>query len=544
MKLINKNNFLHNLYKIFFITFLCIIINYIVYIGGGTGGSWAQLNYIVIILSAYYFRFRGSLIVSTIVGLIMGPFMPLDRFNAIMQTPFNWVLRLSMYVFVGLLVAYALKKNDKYQSIIKDNYLKSHINGLYNSNKLFLDLNSLNKQDIQYHLACIKITNLEEISKYYDFNIINIITDFVVKQIEKIDTIFSIYSISQSELIVIIKENNISNIINNLNIFLDKFIQPITVNDYNFKLIIKIGILKRDKNKDYNAIDTFNKVRIATDQGDLLDAGLYTYDNNFAIERKLYNEIANSLYQAIVNDNLYLVYQPIIDIKENIISSCEILVRWDRGDKPPIGPNVFIKIAEDIGIIQLITKWVAEHALRNYKIWAKQGCNIKQSINITARELLDDHFRQWATNLFIKYDENCRNFGLEITERVLSKDNSKLNRVLYNLKKKGYLIEIDDFGTGYNSLMFLGEIPSDVIKIDKYFIDKIYNEDMQIIIKKIIEAVHNAGSIVIAEGVEDKKQYQILKDIGCDKIQGYYFSKPLTSKKFIEYYKSFDINNY
>lgn len=544
MKLCKNKIYYSHFCKAFFLILLCTLTNYIVYISGGSGGSFAQLNYIVIILAAYFFRLKGSITVSLICGLIMGPYMPLDKYNYIMQTPFNWILRLIMYLVIGFLLSYILNKSDKYQSIIKDNYLKSHINGLYNTNKLFIDLKELNNDNLQYNLACIRLTNLEEISKYYDFNVINIITDYVVKKIYELNNILSIYSISQSEIIVIVKDDKISTTMNQMNNFLNKFIQSIKVNDYNFKLIIKIGLLKHNKNKDFNAIDTFNKVRIATDQGDLFESALYIYDNEFALERKLYNEIANSLYQAIKEDKLYLVYQPIIDIKKQCLSSCEILVRWDRGDKPPIGPNVFIKIAEDIGIIQLVTKWVAEHALRNHIKWKEQGCEIKQSINITARELLDDQFRLWASSLFKKYNQTCRNFGLEITERVLSKDNSKLNKILFNLQKKGYFIEIDDFGTGYNSLMFLGEIPSDVIKIDKYFIDKIYQEDMKIIIKKIISAVHKTNSIVIAEGVEEKEQYEILKEIGCDKIQGYYFSKPLTTDDFLKYYKNFNIEDY
>ncbi len=536
-----KNLFL---LQVLSITLLSLIGFFIIYITGGTQSAWPQYTYIIIILSAYFFGKYGVIIISIIVGILMGPFMPLDTFNNVMQSPLNWIARLFAYMIIGVLVAKLLERNKKYLNIIKENYLKNHLTDLYNSNKLFLDLEELNKKHKDYQLVCIKLINLEEISKYYDFEIISIINNYVINLIKKFNNLISIYSISQNELIVSLNTENIDSTMNQLKNFLNHFEQSIQVKGYNFKLNLKIGLLQSQNDNNEEAINTFNKVRIATDQGNVLESGIYLFDDSFAKERKLYNEISSSIASAISEDKLYLVYQPIIDINKNIITSCEILVRWDREGKEPIGPSLFVKIAEDIGLIQNLTKWVSEKAMINYEKWVKNGCDIYHSINITANEILDDSLRQWAMDLFNKYGKQYKGFGLEITERKLSANNVKLKQLLYRLQEIGFIIEIDDFGTGYNSLMYLEEIPSDVIKIDKYFIDKIYKEEMQIILKNIITTAHKLNSIVIAEGVEEKKQLEILKEIGCDKIQGYYFSKPLKSDDFLEYYKNFDISNY
>ncbi|MGD1821707.1 MAG: EAL domain-containing protein [Pleomorphochaeta sp.] len=523
---------------------LSLLVYFIVYNNGGTTSAWAQLNFIIIIISAFFFKIHGALITATVLGIIMGPYMPQDTAHHLMQTPQNWIFRIIIYFSVGFIVSFYLNKSNKYEEIKKDNFLKNHTNGLYNSNKLFLDLKNLNETNTKYQLVCIKIINLEEISKYYDFNIINVISKYIVKIINEINNINTIYSISASEFIVTINDNNITNTMNNFNSFLNKFVQSIKVEDYNFKLILKIGLLQDDKQNHFNAIDIFNKVRIATDQGSPYEPGIFIYDKNFATNRKLYNDIACSLLNDIKKDKLYLVYQPIVDLRTKEINDCEVLVRWNRENKQPVGPNIFVKVAEDIGIIQELTKWVSVHALNNCDKWIAKGCVVKHSINITAGELLDDELRDWAYNLFNNHKTDFDCIGLELTERVLSKDNIKLKQVLNDLQKRGFIIEIDDFGTGYNSLMFLEEIPTDVIKIDKYFIDKIYNKEMQIIIKKIISAIQKTGGTVVAEGVETKEQYYILKELGCDKIQGYLFSKPLETNDFLDYYNKFNISNY
>lgn len=543
MESYKNKQILNNFFKLAIIILLCIIISFLVYKSGGTSGSWAQLNFIPIILAAFFWKEIGGISFAVILGLINGPLMPLNRFTGEYQSLSNWLFRILIYIIIATITASIIRKNEKYDKIIKDNYLKSHINGLYNANKLFIDLDKFTEQDIKFHLIYINITNLNDISKYVDFKIVDEINSYIVKTISTTFNNKTIYSVSANEYMLIIQEPNEQILFNQMQSYINDFIQSIKVNDYCFKLIVKMGILKNDK-ENFSSIDLFNKVRIAADQGHQLKSGVFYFDKKFEEERKLYNEISGSLYQAIKNNELFLVYQPVIDIINNKIYKTEVLVRWDRGKRKYIGPNIFVKIAEEIGLINLLTKWVEEHAVKTYLTWKEEGVDIKQSVNVSSSELLDEAYRNWTNNLFAQNNLECEGFGIEITERVLSEDNVKLKKILTDLQDEGYLIEIDDFGTGYNSLMFLGEIPSDIIKIDKYFIDRINIKDVRIIISNIIDAVHKTGATVIAEGVETKEQYMTLKDMGCDMIQGYYFSKPLLSKDFIEYYKTFDINKY
>jgi EAL domain-containing protein (putative c-di-GMP-specific phosphodiesterase class I) len=205
-----------------------------------------------------------------------------------------------------------------------------------------------------------------------------------------------------------------------------------------------------------------------------------------------------------------------------------------------IGPNIFIPIAEEIGFIDNISKFVFSDAITRMEIWKSKGMNIKCSINTSVKELIHDDYTLWAQDLISSKNADRSDVELEITERAIAYNDKKLIDKMYYLKGLGYQISIDDFGTGYNSLMSVGEIPFDKLKIDKYFIDGIDNIEIAELIRLIIEYVHALGKTVIAEGVETEEQLTILKKLNCDEVQGYYYSKPLLPEEFEAFYMEFN----
>ncbi|AHM57703.1 putative signaling protein (plasmid) [Peptoclostridium acidaminophilum DSM 3953] len=160
---------------------------------------------------------------------------------------------------------------------------------------------------------------------------------------------------------------------------------------------------------------------------------------------------------------------------------------------------------------------------------------------MTAKELLDEDFIEWSQELIERKNLDRSRFEIEITERVINLEGKKLLAILKYLRGLGYKISIDDFGTGYNSLMSVGEIPFDLLKIDKYFIDRLKQREVRELVSSIINYTHGLDKMVVAEGVETKQQLDILKELMCDKVQGYYYSKPLLPYEFEEYYKKYSI---
>ena len=532
-----------NLFRILVMILLSIGITYIVWATGGTSGVWPQLNFIIIILAAYYFNIPGGIVSAVILGIMNGPWMPLNVAKGIMQTPQNWIVRLCIYSLMGFLAGYIFQKNEKMNQDLREKDLTSNFTGLYNTNKLFLDLNEMIKQEDDFCLVFFKIKNLEEISKYVDYQLKKEIIQHTIETIQSRFEDGTLYSIHLDEYMLVLKKYDEQALKETLTKSLKTILKTVHVEEGTIPLVVKVGIVFK-KEHQVEVLTLFNKARVAADQGEDWQSEVYTYDAHFHQKRRMFIEISGSIPQAIKNKELYLVYQPIIDLNDNTISSLEVLVRWNRGGREAVGPGTFVKIAEETGSIQHITKEVITQLIHQLKDWQKEQIRVKASINATAEELIDGDFYEWVKTTFDAHQIERSQLGIEITERVYNGDIDRLKAVLKSLQSKGYSVSIDDFGTGYNTLKKFQEIQADVVKIDKYFIDKISEEKMQMLVKELISFLHKLNILVVAEGVETKEQLMMLKAMHCDRIQGYYFSKPLRAEAFSAYYKNFDIKDY
>ena len=537
------NDRTRNLIRILLIIFLAIIIIYIVFMTGGTKRAWSQLNFVVIVLAAYYWKIKGGLLSALATGIAVGPFMYLDVAQGILQTPTNWIIRLTLYMIMGLIVGYLFQENNKINKEIREKDLINNFTGLYNTNKLFLELNKMMKNDEKFYLVFFNILNLEEISKYVNYSIMKDIVNSYIASIKSEFEENELYSNNINQYSLVLKDcdgDDISQIIAKR---LENILKLIKAEEYSYNLIIKAGIVFSN-GEIAEETELFNMASIAADQGEKFESGVYTYGSEFYNERKSILEISSSFQKAINNNEFYLVYQPIISLNDNAIDSVEVLVRWNRGDRKPIGPDIFIKIAEETGFIKKLTREIVKQHMNQLHKWKMKGIEIKSSVNLTADEIIDYDLGLWIKAIVEENNIYKPNLGVEITERVFSRDINKLNAVLSLLQSKGYYISIDDFGTGYNNLFNLKEIKADIIKIDRCFINRMDEKITKSLVRHCIEIGHEMGLLVVAEGVETKEQLITLKELGCDMIQGYYFSKPLLPDDCIDYYKSFDMNKY
>ena len=190
---------------------------------------------------------------------------------------------------------------------------------------------------------------------------------------------------------------------------------------------------------------------------------------------------------------------------------------------------MFIPIAEKNGAILPIGKWVVEESIRQYSEWRdKYNMDFVMSINISAKQYMQEDFVENLLNVLDKYSVNATNIELEITESVLIEDFELVTEKLHQLKERGIRISLDDFGTGFSSLSYLKQLPINTLKIDKSFIDTVLTDSAtRIITESIIEMVKSLGFESVAEGVEEESQYRYLHAIGCDIIQGFLLGKPL-----------------
>ncbi|NLL78008.1 MAG: EAL domain-containing protein [Clostridiales bacterium] len=249
--------------------------------------------------------------------------------------------------------------------------------------------------------------------------------------------------------------------------------------------------------------------------------------------------IENKLKDAALNRNFMMFFQPQYHIKDRKLRGLEALIRWRDEDGRMISPSVFIPIAEKNGTIVPIGTWVIEESIRIYSEWKKKyQSDLILSLNISAIQYRRSDFVSKLLQILKKYEVNPSEVELEITESVLIDDFGEITNKLITLRGYGIRISLDDFGTGYSSLSYLKGLPIDTLKIDKSFIDTVLSDNnTKIITESIIYMVKKLGFETVAEGVETKEQFEYLKSIECDNIQGFFLGKPMSSSEVEELLK-------
>lgn len=249
-------------------------------------------------------------------------------------------------------------------------------------------------------------------------------------------------------------------------------------------------------------------------------------------------DIENNMRQAVSTgiDEFVVFYQPVVDVNTQMCTSCEALVRWDSKALGFMGPGEFIPLAEYLGLITSIGDYVLEEACRRCKLWNDNGHpDFYINVNLSVVQLLQKDVVENIKRILDKTGVNPKNIVLEITESFAINDMQRVMDIITGLKKLGPRIALDDFGTGYSSLNYIKQLPLDIIKVDKTFIDDIVEDDYaQAFIKLIVDLSKTIGTKIVVEGVEHKEQFELLKSLGVDYIQGYYFGKPVPANIFEE----------
>lgn len=270
------------------------------------------------------------------------------------------------------------------------------------------------------------------------------------------------------------------------------------------------------------------------------NSGYVVYDASLAWQTEEHLSLMAELRSAIVNNELTIYYQPKLDLATGKISSAEALIRWIHPERGLVQPDNFIPFAEHTGFIVIITQWVIENVVRQQQEWRKIGIMLNVSINISARDLLVPKLSEFFTKMLKTYGIPPQCLMLEITESSIMANPQIALNIMNELKDMGLSLTIDDFGTGYSSLAYLKKLPVSELKIDRSFVMHLEKDnDDAIIVRSTIDLAHNMGLTVVAEGVENQAACDILKEMGCDQLQGYFISRPVLAHNLLVF-----IDNY
>lgn len=240
-----------------------------------------------------------------------------------------------------------------------------------------------------------------------------------------------------------------------------------------------------------------------------------------------YEQLKAAILHAIENDGMYMVYQPQVNTRTGQIEGLEALVRMQDAD---IGPGTFIPIAEENGWIRSIGRLTTRLVCEQIGKWVKGGISVPPvSINYSADQLQDTGYVEYLKTQLEKNNVPPDRIKIEITESLFMANSQQAEDLFHQFEAMGITLLMDDFGTGYSSLNYLSYIPVSVVKIDKTLVDTYMWDNDGIFLKDVIRLVHDLGKVTICEGVETKGQFDRLREFGCDSIQGYYFSRPLSA---------------
>ncbi|MFF2752731.1 putative bifunctional diguanylate cyclase/phosphodiesterase [Psychrobacillus sp. NPDC058041] len=254
--------------------------------------------------------------------------------------------------------------------------------------------------------------------------------------------------------------------------------------------------------------------------------------------------LESELRKAIQKKEFHIYYQPKISIEKQEIIGVEALVRWQNDKLGAVSPGEFIPYAEETGLIIPLSEVIIEKVCLDIIEWRNKGMhNLLVSVNIASLHFQQEDFIERINAILMQYNCSPNQLELELTERTIMNDAEGIVEKLIKLKKMGFKISVDDFGTGYSSLAYLNRFPLNYLKIDSSFVKQITSlKDKQAIVDCIIMMAHRLHIKVVAEGVETKDQVKLLKEMDCDIIQGYYYSRPIPSNELLDFFELWEIH--
>lgn len=340
--------------------------------------------------------------------------------------------------------------------------------------------------------------------------------------------IISIQDIDENEEVISI----LNDIIEESNI-------PISINEKDIYNTVSVGV-SICSNKDESIQTLLKKADIAMYNAKTTGKNKYMiFDEKLAYDMDREIKLSNCIRKSIDNHEIYSLLQPKYWSESKEIQGFETLARWNSEELGKVSPGEFIPIAEQNGVIIEIGKYLIKDSFRKCKLINQMSDkDLKLAINLSEVQLRDSDLVDFIKESIKEEGISPKNIEFEVTESVIMKSVKENIKTLRDIKELGFSIALDDFGTGYSSLNYLKNLPIDVVKIDKSFVDDIgkdFKDDH--IIKKIIELAHLLNLEVVAEGVECEEQFNFLNEAKCDVIQGYYFAKPKTFEEVKEIIK-------
>ena len=308
------------------------------------------------------------------------------------------------------------------------------------------------------------------------------------------------------------------------------FKDPITLDDSHIDMQFVIGVTYGIYGDD--PVKLVHQSEAAVVQARKINLPLAFFDANAEQQAADNLSILSDLRAGLNNGDVWLSFQPKLNLKSGRIESAECLLRWNHPKLGAVGPDKFIPLAEETGFIDPLTDWVIEQAIHGQKLLDAKGMFLNMAINISVRSISNLQFTTHIMSIFERCSADPKRFTLEVTENAIMVHTREALVTLKCLRERGFTISIDDFGTGQSSLAYLRHLPADELKIDRAFITDLASDQRdQRLVCSTIDLAHALDLKIVAEGVEDEASLNLLVKAGCDTAQGYHVARPMSVDK-------------
>lgn len=508
-----------------------------VHVTGGIKYVFSHSMYLPIAVAAITFGAKGGVLAALVGGLLLGPLMPIDTLTGEPQDTINWLYRIGFFTLIGFLVGITSDLMFSYLNRIKWNANHDSMTGLPNIFALATRVKNLSRSgtynDQPRFLLVALLDNQTEIETSFGAHYVNGVISQLADTIRnEFQNLSPVYRIGAERLGFVQHAEHDHSIRQQANKLGDIFTLPLKFGDIRLHADIYLGIVALDGVGAVSAPELYiQRASHAATQASKVrarDAVMSNIDDDARITENL--ELLGEVAHALTNDQIFMHYQPKVVAATGIIHGVEALMRWQHPARGNIPPSKFIPYAENSTLIDQITYFAIDQSLAQLVAWEKNGLeNIHMAVNISTRNLSNPEFTSSVIELLELHGVKGEKLELEITESSFMDDMDSSIIELTKLAGAGIILSIDDFGTGYSSLQYMEKMPVSIIKIDQGFVRTLPAESgSRQIVEAAIGLAHNLGMKVIAEGVENREAYDFLLSAGCDLIQGYFVSHPVS----------------
>jgi len=388
-------------------------------------------------------------------------------------------------------------------------------------------------QDKPMTVLMIGLDRFEKINESFGYRIGDLLLQSLESRLRKVTASHLFFNrCGGAEFIVILPDGSLTETTLMANEILRAVHRPFRIEEYEMGLVARIGVaVSHADENDPHKVAQRARIALSAAKNAHNDYVFYSREQGDVKTQK--TSLTADLRQAINEDQLFLLYQPKIDLESGRVTGVEALVRWQHPQLGIVLPDQFIPLAEETGMITQLTHSVSHKVLQQCQAWTRGGMRTTIAMNLSMWDLQDNDFADRMSGLLSSYGVSPSQIALEVTETAVMNNASRVIDALNSMRKMGLWISIDDFGTGYSSLAYLKNLPVNEIKIDRSFVTKM-SEDKKdtLIVQSIIDLAHKFGLKVVAEGVEDRKTKEMLENLNCDTAQGYYISRPVSPIEF------------